>query len=148
MGTWGWALRCSATEGLEMRHILSTLAIAVLLLTPGNALTAADGAPRVGAFEPAGTLAEARAMHSATLIPDGRVLVLGGTALSADPTGVLASVEMWDPTTEAVAEGDELLQARAITAPFLIAGLGILVSIAGVFIVRTGEDADQAALLA
>jgi len=44
--------------------------------------------------------------------------------------------------------GDDVLQARAITAPFLIAGLGILVSIAGVFMVRTGEDADQAALLA
>ena len=44
--------------------------------------------------------------------------------------------------------GDDVLQARAITAPFLIAGLGILVSIVGVFMVRTGEDADQAALLA
>jgi K(+)-stimulated pyrophosphate-energized sodium pump len=44
--------------------------------------------------------------------------------------------------------GDDILQARAITAPFMIAGLGILVSIAGVFMVRTGEEADQGALLA
>ena len=44
--------------------------------------------------------------------------------------------------------GDGVLQGRAITAPFLIAGLGVLVSIVGVFLVRTGEEADQGALLA
>ena len=44
--------------------------------------------------------------------------------------------------------GDDLLQARAVAAPFVIAGLGILVSVAGVFLVRTGEKADQGALLA
>ena len=44
--------------------------------------------------------------------------------------------------------GDDVLQARAITAPFMIAGLGILVSIVGVFLVRTVEEADQGALLA
>jgi K(+)-stimulated pyrophosphate-energized sodium pump len=44
--------------------------------------------------------------------------------------------------------GDDVLQVRAITAPFMIAGLGIIVSIVGVFLVRTGEEADQSALLA
>ncbi len=44
--------------------------------------------------------------------------------------------------------GDEVLQGRAIAAPFLVAGLGILVSIFGVFLVRTGEESDQGALLA
>lgn len=44
--------------------------------------------------------------------------------------------------------GDELLQARAVAAPFVIAGLGILVSVVGVFLVRTGEETDQGALLA
>jgi K(+)-stimulated pyrophosphate-energized sodium pump len=44
--------------------------------------------------------------------------------------------------------GDDVLQCRAIAAPFLVAGLGILVSIFGVFLVRTGEEADQGALLA
>ena len=43
--------------------------------------------------------------------------------------------------------GDGALQGRAITAPFMIAGLGILVSIVGVYLVRTGEEADQGALL-
>jgi K(+)-stimulated pyrophosphate-energized sodium pump len=44
--------------------------------------------------------------------------------------------------------GDESLQGRAITAPFLIAGLGVVASILGVFLVRTKEGADQRALLA
>ena len=44
--------------------------------------------------------------------------------------------------------GDDVSQLKAITAPFMIAGLGILVSIAGVFMVRAGEEADQGALLA
>ena len=44
--------------------------------------------------------------------------------------------------------GDDVSQVKAITAPFMIAGLGILVSIAGVFMVRAGEEADQGALLA
>jgi K(+)-stimulated pyrophosphate-energized sodium pump len=44
--------------------------------------------------------------------------------------------------------GNEALQVKAVAAPFVIAGLGILVSVLGVFVVRTGEDADQKALLA
>ncbi|HDY83678.1 MAG TPA: sodium-translocating pyrophosphatase, partial [Halieaceae bacterium] len=43
--------------------------------------------------------------------------------------------------------GDTAMQARAVSAPFVIAGLGILVSIIGVFLVKTKEGADQAALL-
>jgi len=43
---------------------------------------------------------------------------------------------------------DTGLQARAISAPFVIAGLGILLSVLGVFLVRTTEDADQKELLA
>jgi K(+)-stimulated pyrophosphate-energized sodium pump len=43
--------------------------------------------------------------------------------------------------------GDGALQLKAVTAPFAIAGLGILVSVVGVFLVRTGEDADQKMLL-
>ena len=42
---------------------------------------------------------------------------------------------------------DAGLQARAVSAPFVIAGLGILLSILGVFLVKTREGADQEALL-
>jgi K(+)-stimulated pyrophosphate-energized sodium pump len=42
---------------------------------------------------------------------------------------------------------DTAMQAKAVSAPFVIAGLGIVVSIIGVFLVKTREGADQAALL-
>jgi K(+)-stimulated pyrophosphate-energized sodium pump len=44
--------------------------------------------------------------------------------------------------------GDTALQVKAVAAPLVIAGLGTLLSILGVFLVRTGEGADQKALLA
>ncbi len=52
---------------------------------------AATGGP--GTFSPAGTLTEARANHTATLLPDGRVLVVGGDGRSN------VSAEDWDPMT-------------------------------------------------
>ncbi|RLA57219.1 MAG: sodium-translocating pyrophosphatase, partial [Gammaproteobacteria bacterium] len=42
---------------------------------------------------------------------------------------------------------DTAIQAKAVSAPFVIAGLGIVVSIVGIFLVKTKEDADQEALL-
>jgi hypothetical protein len=42
----------------------------------------------------AGLLAEAREAHTATLLPDGRVLVIGGWG-----DGPLASAEIWRPAT-------------------------------------------------
>ena len=49
--------------------------------------------PATGAFSPAGSLCQARARHTATLLPDGRVLVVGGDGGG----GVLASAELWGP---------------------------------------------------
>ena len=49
--------------------------------------------PETGVFEPAGTLIAAREGHTATLLPDGRVLIVGG----ADAMGT--SAEIWDPAT-------------------------------------------------
>ncbi len=41
--------------------------------------------PATGSFGPAGTLAQARRSHSATLLPDGRVLVVGGALRAGLP---------------------------------------------------------------
>ena len=43
--------------------------------------------------------------------------------------------------------GDTAMQAKAVSAPFAIAGLGIVLSVLGVFLVKTREGADQEALL-
>ena len=55
--------------------------------------------PATGTFSAAGSLAHVRQKHTATLLIDGRVLVVGGWDLDAvvrdkDP---LASAEVWVP---------------------------------------------------
>ncbi|MFY1827429.1 Kelch repeat-containing protein [Myxococcus fulvus] len=59
-----------------------------------------DGGPDAGdaghpRWAPAGTLSDARTGHTATLLPDGRVLVTGGFA-HASGSGALATVEVYD----------------------------------------------------
>src|SRR6266853_1898148 len=46
-------------------------------------------------FEPTGSLATAREHHTATLLPNGKVLVAGGS----ENAGALASAELYDPAT-------------------------------------------------
>ena len=62
-----------------------------------------------GAFIPAGSLTEGRVLHSATSLPDGRVLVMGG--LGGDYF-VLASAEVWDPVTAAFVPAGSLREGR------------------------------------
>ena len=51
--------------------------------------------PVSASFEPTGPLMEARSEHAAALLPDGRVLIVGGW----DRERRLASAEIWDPAT-------------------------------------------------
>ena len=69
--------------------------------------------------EPAGTLtgdmAIPRAFHTATLLPDGRVLVVGGatsTVQCCGNTEDLASVELFDPASGTWSETGSLYQVR------------------------------------
>lgn len=52
--------------------------------------------PATGTFSPTGSLAVQRLGHRATLLPDGRVLVVGGLN---NEDYYLASAEVWDPAT-------------------------------------------------
>jgi WD40 repeat protein len=56
--------------------------------------------PATGAFSPAGSLLEGRYGHTSTLLPDGRVLILGGVAFDAGSLDFRASAEMWEPDSE------------------------------------------------
>jgi large repetitive protein len=51
--------------------------------------------PRSGAFAATGSMLEERVNHTATLLPDGRVLVIGGGGRE----GPTASAEVWNPAT-------------------------------------------------
>ncbi len=92
-----------------MRATLASLSLLVLTACGGTSspTTPADAgadvvadAPEVlptAAVTPTGSLKEARANHTATLLQDGRVLVVGGEQIATrTPT---ASIEVWDPKT-------------------------------------------------
>jgi hypothetical protein len=60
-------------------------------------------------FRSIGDMASPRYQHTATLLADGRVLIAGGRSLQ-DP--LLATTELWDPTTEAFTPGPPLVVPR------------------------------------
>jgi hypothetical protein len=55
--------------------------------------------PATGAFSPAGAMSQGRYGHTATLLPDGRVLLAGGTTPDLPDTDVSSLVEVFDPAT-------------------------------------------------
>ncbi|MBL8921308.1 MAG: hypothetical protein JNJ54_20785 [Myxococcaceae bacterium] len=78
---------------------------------------------RVGA---AGTLGTARSHHTATVLPDGRVLVAGGRGQSATET--LASTELYEPSSNTWSPGPPMTTARAgHTATALLDGRVLVV---------------------
>ncbi|OUL71439.1 kelch repeat-containing protein [Paraburkholderia hospita] len=62
-----------------------------------------------GEWVPGGNLFNARAWHSATLLPDGKVLVTGGQGTG----GLLDSAELYDPTTGVWTSTGKMLAARS-----------------------------------
>lgn len=62
-----------------------------------------------GKVSPAGALSTPRTQHTATLLADGRVLVVGGRSLSA----TVASTELFDPATNGWKAGPSLVTPRA-----------------------------------
>jgi WD40 repeat protein len=88
--------RCSATL-LANGQVL--IAGGITLQPDGNG-SVQDSAelydPAGGSFTPTGTMTSAREHHTATLLPDGRVLITGGTN---DDVGVLDTAELYDPVT-------------------------------------------------
>ncbi len=64
--------------------------------------------PETATFQETGSLAAARVGHTATVLPDGCVLVVGG----AGPEGEAAGAELWDPHTNLFAPAGTLENAR------------------------------------
>ncbi len=69
--------------------------------------------PLTGTWTTTGTLAVPRAGHSATLLPDGRVLVAGSTGPTGRADDSLASTEVFDPATGSWTPGAPMFEARS-----------------------------------
>jgi hypothetical protein len=68
--------------------------------------------PRTGTWTRTGTMAQARSGHTATLLPDGRVLVAGGAAPETVPYPRFSSTEIYDPASGTWTDGPPMLRAR------------------------------------
>ena len=80
--------------------------------------------PSTGTFSPTGNMVHARSQHTATLLPDGKVLIAGGISDSlAGKIALVATAELYDPATGTfTATGDMLLVRSSHTATLLHSG--------------------------
>ncbi|GAB3145589.1 hypothetical protein GCM10027258_36310 [Amycolatopsis stemonae] len=108
-------------------------------ITPWALATAELYDPATGSWTPTGSLGQSRHGHSATLLPDGRVLVAGGaTDQPPLPTQVITNTaELYDPATGTWTTTAPMLHARASFPAVPLPG-GHVMAVSGV--VETGAD--------
>ncbi|MFO7532981.1 MAG: kelch repeat-containing protein [Candidatus Limnocylindrales bacterium] len=103
-----------------MRGSTQTLVVAIgcTLLTGAGAWpaqAAQQATESLGTASPAGTMMVPRQHHTATLLPDGRVLVVGGR----NEDDYLSTAEVWDPATRSFEQTGSLVMARSGHAAFV-----------------------------
>jgi len=81
--------------------------------------------PATGTFSPTGSMTTAREVQTATLLADGRVLVVGGMDTQSHAT---ASAELYDPTTGTFSATGSLATARAFHTATLLADGRVLIA--------------------
>jgi len=79
---------------------------------------------QAGLWTASGDLATARTRHTATLLPNGKVLVAGG----ANASGDLAQAELYDPATGTWAPVASMLAARSVHTATLLPNGKVLVA--------------------
>ncbi len=110
--TWRFQSLVSATKLVVAGVIVALVGgfLASGVLTRPAAVPGA-GPTDAGTFSPTGSLAQPRTGHTATLLPDGRILVVGGVNWWDESN--IATAEIWDPATETFGPTGAPAEARA-----------------------------------
>jgi hypothetical protein len=92
---------------------------AMLFLGVGSHACMAQSA---GTFTPTASTTTARSFHTASLIPNGKVLIAGGTRSTAlhNPGSILASAELYDPGNGTFSAAGDMTTARALHTATLL----------------------------
>jgi N-acetylneuraminic acid mutarotase len=145
LGTWSSASSMSVPRAYQTATLLPSGKVLVVggrglnsLSAPwqpaGKAIASAElYDPKTGRWSSAGVLSAPRFAHTATLLPDGKVLVVGGnqTMPNADfPAGLdtLSSAELYDPKTNTWSLAGGMRTARASHTATLLADGRVLVA--------------------
>ena len=122
-------------------HTATRLADGRVLVVGGNYLTDSGQTlypsnaelydPANNVWTAAGTLATARIGHTTTLLPNGKVLVVGGigkTNVETGYSGLVTSIELYDPLTNTWTIGPGLVTSRSRHTAMLLPNGKVLVA--------------------
>jgi deoxycytidylate deaminase len=137
------------------QHTATLLPNGKVLVAGGNGYVSGGGVlasselydPASGTWTSTGDLATARDNHTATLLPNGQVLVVGGSGFNGSGNTLLASAELFDPASETWSPTGSLVTARTNHTATLLQGGKVLVaggSDSSVFVSARAELYDPA----
>ncbi len=140
-GTW---TRTGDMTTPRLGHSLTVLSDGRVLAAGGTALGGGQGAaggqtirpeasaeiydPRTGVWRRVGQMASPRFEHTATLLPDGRVLLVGGLGPAEGGVAPLASAELFDPAANAFVRTSDLNEPRTNHAAVVLPDRSVLVT--------------------
>ena len=125
-------------EDAMTRSCLLLVSLIVITFVIAGAAFHAATAPRVGIVSPAASMLEPRSGHTATLLPDGKVLIAGGMRRNRDFYG---SAELYDPATAKFERTGDMNQRRVGQIAVLLRSGKVL--IAGGWVGDGGTDSAE-----
>lgn len=123
----GCAAQASPTIKATATASPPVVATSAPTVTPIAPTASPSPVPAVGTWSATGSMTAARAGHTATRLPDGKVLVAGG-APAPDDTSASASAELYDPATGQWSATGDMLTPRVWHTATLLRNGNVLVT--------------------